>query len=140
MSEQSEITMKDLVEWEKLHNQLALLKAKEMDLRKRIYAHYFPAPKEGTNNHSLAEGYLLKAQRKIDRKVNQEDLLALASEGGPFLQAGIDANSLIRWVPELEIKAYRALPDDKRIIFEQCLTIKDGSPQLDIVLPAKARK
>lgn len=135
-----EVTMKDLIVWEEKKKQLAVLKQEEMLLRTRIYKHFFKAPEEGTNNHSLAEGWLLKAKRIIDRKVDLGSLQALASEGGLFHLKGINANNLIHWTPELNTKEYRALPEPMREIFDQCLIIKDGSPQLEIVLPAAAKK
>lgn len=134
------VTMQELVEWEKMTRELAILKEKEMTLRKRVYRTFFKDPKEGTNTHQLGEGWLLKAQRKIDRKVDIGTLQALSAENALFWQHGINANELIDWKPELKIKAFKSLPEDKRKIFEQCLIIKDGSPQVDITLPARIAK
>lgn len=134
------VTMQEIIEWEDKKKKLAVLKVEEMALRMRIYKHFFKTPQEGTNDVPLSEGWLLKAQRKIDRKVDLGSLQALAAEGGLFHQKGINANLLIQWSPELKLKEYRALPESMQEIFNQALIIKDGSPQLDIVLPAAAKK
>jgi hypothetical protein len=51
--------------------------------------------------------------------------------------AGINVAALVKWKPELVLKNYRELTDEQKLIFNDCLVIKDGSPALEIVLPAK---
>lgn len=135
-----EVTMKDLIEWDKAKRELALIKSKEMMLRQRIYKHFFPIANEGTNKVDLNEGWVLKAQRVIDRKVDLGILQAMATEGGAFQKAGIVAPQYIDWEPKLKVREYRTLSEEQRHVFDQALIIKDGSPQMEIVLPAKARK
>lgn len=132
------VTMEDLVEWDKLVRKLAEVKAAEMELRTRIAKTYFKNAKEGTNDHNLGAGWLLKMQRKIDRKVDIGNLQAMSAPDQLFWQNGINANELIEWEPKLKVKPYRALPEEKRKIFDQCLIIKDGAPQMSITLPARA--
>jgi hypothetical protein len=38
------------------------------------------------------------------------------------------------------LKEYRTLPEEQHQLFDQCLIVKPGSPALEIVLPAKAKK
>ena len=134
------VTMQELIEWDELQKQMKALKVKEMLLRQRIYKHFFQAPVEGTNKHALNGGYILNAKRVVDRKVDLGTLQALSAEGALFQQKGINANMLIDWEPKLKLKEYRALSDERRAIFEQALIIKDGSPQMEIVLPAAAAR
>lgn len=134
-----EVTIANLVEWQELQAQLKVLKAKEMALRLRIYGHFFKDPHEGTNNHSLPAGYVLKAKRIVSREIDLGALQALSAEGGLFHLNKINPNLLVEWKPNLNIKPYKALSQESRNIFDQALVIKDGAPGLEIVLPAAAR-
>lgn len=165
MNEQvnNEVTQADLEEWYRLKEQLDDTKTKEFALRKKIYAHYFVArdehgveiqPKEGTNNFELPDGFVLKAQRVINRSVDQGSLAALKQEKIELsekedltheerarleLLLALPLDDLVRYKPELETREYRKLSDEARNVFDTALVIKDGTPQLDIVKPKRAR-
>lgn len=134
------VTPEDMVEWNRLQADLKVLKAKEVLLRMKIYKHFFPTPDEGTNNYPLEQGWLLKGKRIISREVDLPVLQAMAAPNGPFQQNKIPVTSLIKWDPALVLKEYRTLTAEQRMVFDQCLTIKDGMPGLEIVLPARAAK
>ena len=139
------VTQEDLNEWYKLHEQLSALKAKEALLRGKIFKGMFPNPVEGTNNVPLSEGWVLKGKHVINRSVDQAALTSLATVDAATHMSvlsshGISADSLVRWKPELVTSEYRKLSEDQRQIFDQCLTIKEGSPALEIVLPKRAVK
>lgn len=125
------VTQADIDEWDKVQAEMKALKAKEMLIRQRIYRGIFARPDEGTNKHTFDDGSLLKATRVIDRKVEIGAMQALAAKDGPFQEAGINANVLIKWTPELVIKEYRKLTPAQVLIFDQALIIKDGSPSLE---------
>lgn len=146
------VTPAELAQWYKLREQLAQVKQAEALLRARIYRHYFKDPKEGTNNFPLEDGTgaVLKAQRVIDRKVDVATFDALrkvqeeqwgenrvpgATPGVPLLKL----DELVKWKPEVSITDYRKLTDNERRYFEQCLIIKDGSPQLEVTIPKRAQ-
>lgn len=168
MNEQvnNEVTQAELEDWYRLKELLDDTKTKEFALRKKIYAHYFVVrdehgveiqPKEGTNNFELPDGFVLKAQRVINRSVDQGSLAALKEErfqlskkiaSGNYdeveqarwnLLADIPLDDLVRYKPELETREYRKLSDEARNVFDIALVIKDGTPQLDIVKPKRAR-
>lgn len=130
------VTQKDLEEWYKATEELTRAKAKEILLRMRIFKHYFPAPKEGTNTFVLPDSYELKGVHKINRSVEEAALEVLKPK---FVEAKIRVDSLIEYKPDLKIKEYRTLTDEQRTLFDQALIIKDGTPDLKIVLPAKAK-
>lgn len=130
------VTMEHLAQWYKMKKQLAELRFAESTLRKRIFGNFFPAPIEGTNNFQLADGYVLKAVYSIDRDVDVASLAALTDK---FTEAGLRTDSLIRKKPELVLREYRTLTAEQQALFDQCLVIKPGSPQLDIVKPAKGK-
>lgn len=129
------VTPEDIAKWNDLKLELARVKASEMLLRLKLYGGLFHDPDEGTNTLEMLEGWKLKAVRVIDRKVDIAMANNLAVEGGPFHLAGIRAADLIEWKPELKIKEYRTLTAEQKLVFDQCLTIKDGSPQLSLVAP-----
>lgn len=145
------VTPEQLAEWYEVQQELSRLKQKESLMRSRIYKFFFKEPKEGTNKVPLNDGTgaELKAQRVIDRKVDPGTLDALREaqrvNWGEGHQPGTLPNvpklaldKLVKWKPELSVKDYRELSEEERIYFDQCLIIKDGSPQLEIVIPKRA--
>lgn len=136
----NQVTMEDMVEWQRLQAELAKVKAKEMLLRRKIYDSMFPSANEGTNTLPLAQGWVLKGKRVISREIDLPVLQAFAVENGPLHQAGIRADDLVDWKPVLKLAQYRTLTAEQLAVFDQCLTIKDGAPGLEIMLPAAAKK
>jgi hypothetical protein len=133
------ITQADLERWYKMKQDLAELKTAESLLRKRIYAHYFPAAVEGTNTFNLGDGYDLKATRVVERKVDEGELAALEAaikaEGSNLPK--LPLRKLVRWKPELAKSEYNKLTAEEQKLFDRALIIKDGSPQLEIKKPAR---
>lgn len=135
---QNPVSQADLTEWYNIQAELKRLKAAESVLRSKIYKGLFPNAIEGTNSHPLDGGYVLKAVRKVERKIDVAAFKALrAEEDSDFTNLPLDA--LVVYKPEVVMRAYRALSDEQRHLFDQALTIKDGSPSLEIVLPASAK-
>jgi len=138
---ENEVTQADINKWYELQAQLKSIKASEMLLRTKIYKGLFKDPVEGTNTIPLAEGWVMKARRVIQRDIDVAALTINSAnpELGPsrLELAGINVASLVKWKPELVLKNYRELTDEQKLIFNDCLVIKDGSPALEIVLPAK---
>lgn len=130
-------TVQDLVIWNEMQVQLKKLKDEEMALRRRIFATYFPNPVEGTNNVPLAQDWILKATYPITRDI---DIGALQALSPKLVEAAISVDKLIQYKPSLIIKEYRTLTAEQNHLFDQCLVIKPGSPALEIILPAKAKK
>lgn len=134
------VTHQDLADWYVTKKQLSELKVKEMLMRTRIFRFFFPAPKEGTNTSTpLADGSgaVVKGQHIVNREVDKAALTVLQEQ---FVGAGIKVDDLIEWKPSLKISMYRELTDEQRHLFDQCLTVKDGSPQLEIVVPKRAAR
>lgn len=130
-------TQEDLSAWYILQEQLKKLKASEMLLRRKIFGHYFPSPVEGTNSAPLTDGWMLKGKYGIDRAV---DLGAFTAMKEQFAEARISSDALVEFKPSLKLAEYRTLTDEQRQLFDRALIIKPGSPALEIVLPAKAKK
>jgi hypothetical protein len=157
---QDEVTAEDLKQWYLLHEQLGKLKSAEALLRGRIFKGMVKDPKEGTNTVPLNDGTgaVLKAQHVINRSVDvgtldalrkaQADALAMQQQPSTVAAEGVvppnapklPFDELIKWKPELSITKYKELTAEERMYFDQCLVIKPGSPQLEIVIPKRAAK
>ena len=128
------VTQDELNLWFQLQEQLTTIKAQEMDLRKKIFAAYFHNPVEGTNTEPLSQGWVLKGQYKIDRKVDEAMLLTMQPV---FKEHKIPVKELVIYKPELALRVYRGLDEEQLKIFDQVLVIKPGSPALEITKPKR---
>ena len=133
---QNSVTQEDLTTWSDMVVQLNALKSSEMLLRLKIFKGMFPDPKEGTNTVPLQAGWVLKAGYPITRKPILDLLVARAAE---LREAGIVVEDVIRHKPELVVTEYKKLTEEQRHIMDQILEIKPGSPQMEIVLPKRAK-
>lgn len=135
------VTAADLVTWFKLKAKLAKIKGEEAMLRSRIFKHYFPAPTEGTKDNKVplndGTGAILQADYVINRTVDEQQLEALKeamfAEGSNLPQ--LDLTKLVKWKPELAKTEYNKLTDAEKQIFDRCLVVKPGSPQMEIKIP-----
>jgi len=128
------LDMKKLLKWHQVQTELKTLKEIEAVLRKELFEASFPAPHEGVNKLELNNGWLLKGNYKLYRKIDEAALGAVVSK----LPEG-SKERLVRYNPSLNLKEYKKLVDVHRTIFDEALIIKPGSPSLDIMLPASAK-
>lgn len=141
------LTAADLFEWYRLQDELARIKRSESLLRMRIFRHLFPLPTEGTNSLDLdtlpllsglaPTGNVIKAVHKIQRDI---DVAALTTLTPKFQENNLPLPKLVKYTPELVLKEYRKLTTEEAQLFDQALIVKPGSPSIDIVLPASAKK
>jgi ABC-type glutathione transport system ATPase component len=129
-----EVTQAEINEWYTLTEELAVKKEREMTLRKKIFAFFFQAPKEGVNDVPMTDGWVLKGTYKIERKVKEELLAAHAEE---LKNAKLPLKDLVVLKPNLSVSAYKKLNDDQRTVFDKVLEIKPGAPSLEIVKPKR---
>lgn len=126
-----------LTAWHSALNEATAVKPiieKEQALRKEIVALFFPTPKEGTNTTALTGGWTLKANYKIDRKIDEPALAAVVEQ---LRALGHNVDPVVNNKPTLDTKAYKMLPPDVAKIFDAALTIKPGSHTLELVPPKK---
>lgn len=126
------VTQADLEQWYTMADELRKLRAAEMLLRKKIFDHYFPDPKEGTNSEDLGDDFVLKGVFKYDRKIDEGAFDALQEE---FRESKIKTDTLVKTTPSLKIGPYNKLNKKNKLLFDQCLIIKPGSPSLTITKP-----
>lgn len=105
---------------------------REQALRKEVFGSFFPAPTEGTNKVDLPGGWTLKGTYKIDRKVDEQVVPAVTEA---LRGMGVNVDLLIGYEPKLKTTVYRELTAEQRAIFDQALTIKPGSPTMELVAP-----
>lgn len=122
------ITEEDLKKWEDLKKEKASITFQESVLRKRIIKYFFPAPKEGTNKTDLGTGRGLKLTHKLDRSI---DIAMLTNLAPQFRELGGNIDEVVEAKPVLRTANYRKLPDNLKVIFEQCIETKPASPQLE---------
>jgi hypothetical protein len=117
-------------EWRSSQEALKKLQAKEFLLRRQLFGHFFPTPREGVNNFQRADG-ILKGEFRLNRNV---DRAALSQRTKEFREEGLPLDKLIDYVPTLKIRPYRALTEEQRFLFDEVLDIKPGAPALKFVL------
>ena len=120
--------------WWSMAQKLKKLRAQEIMARKRIFGFFFKDPDEGTNNHNLDGGYVLKGGYKLDRKIDEGAFVSMKEK---FREAGINPDVMVKQELTLVKKEYNKLSDKQVKLFDQVLLIKPGSPSLDVVMPAK---
>ncbi len=138
------VTTQDLQQWYKLQQKLGKLKSEEAMLRARIFSDLFPDPVEGTNNYDINDGTgaVLKATHVINRNIDMGSLEALdkAIRTPDANLPKLPLRKLVEWKPSLVLKEYRSLTEEERHVFDQCLIIKEGSPQMKIEIPKRAKR
>jgi ADP-dependent phosphofructokinase/glucokinase len=126
-----------LEQWYEFKSSLDFLRAEESKLRDELVAELFTTIKDaGSETIEIANGYRLKATKKLDYKLNNKDGQVEA------LIAIIDnelAKTLVHWTPELSITSYKNLDAQTQKLFNGCLTIKPGKASLEIVPPKAAQ-
>lgn len=121
-----------IVEWEAAKAALAKAQAREILLRQRIFKAYFPTPKEGVNNYDLGSGITLKGDYKINRTL---DDAAFDTSKAMFKEQGIPVDDVVKAKPTLVVKEFKLLTDEQHAIFDVVVTIKPGTPALEINRP-----
>lgn len=133
----STVNIEKLEKWYNMQEELKVLREAESVLRNEIFKVAFPNPKEGTNKLDLPEGWVLNATMPITRKVDLAAFLALKEE---LEAAHISPDKMVKFLPELELKQYRCLTEEEVQLVDQFLIIKEGSPQMKIVMPKASKK
>lgn len=131
---ENEVTQEDLSQWYTMQEELKRLRAAEMLLRRKIFKAFFPVPAEGTNNHELPDGWMLKGKHTINRDIDPGAFQVLRDQ---FEKAGIHPDALVQYKPSLVKREYNMLTEEQKHLFDQALIVKPGSPALEIVLPKK---
>jgi hypothetical protein len=122
-----------LTVWFEMKQMLERAKEAESKLRDELVKELFSADKDaGSETIEIANGYALKATKKLDYKLNNKEgqVNALIAIMLPEV-----ANVLVKWEPKLSETAYKNADSETQKLFDGCLTIKPGKPSLEIIEP-----
>ena len=133
---ENQVTQQDMERWYTVQEQLSKLKNEEQLLRQKIFKGMFHDPKEGTNSVDLADGFVLKGKRVINRTVDDAAFKASVEE---LAKNGIATDQIVKYKPELVTSEYRKLTAEQINLFDTVLIVKEGMPGLEIVKPKRAK-
>ena len=135
----------DLQTWQNLRKQADELRARldslnvaERQLRSTIAHEAFaevPRPLgslEGTHTLDLGAGWKLKAGFKIKREVDEATLPDIKVR---LQQQLINPDTLFRYKPALNVKAYRQLTAEAQKLVDSALEIRPELPDLELIAP-----
>ena len=124
-----------LTEWFEVQKQLAPLKAREMALRRNLFETAFPSPVPGKGNKArLPHGMGLIGNYTLNYTVDQPAMFATRPDIDPVV-----FDEVISFSPSVRDAAFRKLADDIRRPFTGFITVKPGSPSLEIKPADKIR-
>ena len=125
--------MQILEQWIDDKRKLAFYKEREKEARVLLFNATFPAPVEGTQKHKLPDGRTIKAQYKINRKIDEAALpLVLAH----MRELGVaNADVLVTYKPALAKREWNSLSDACKLEFSAAIISSPSTPTLDIELP-----
>ncbi len=103
---------------------LAKIKKEESDLRKEVTCELFDPEKEGTSNYEDAN-FKVKCIVKYNTSVDKEVAIQLCND-----YPGIA--DVFDWKPSLVKKVYDTCDDHQKLLVNQALTSKPGTPTLKI--------
>lgn len=122
-----------LMAWQQSAQEREATTEKERLLRKEAIACTFGRLERGTSHYELGQGWALKAANywKYDITKNAAGGYEHLPQYLAQLPESI-ANRLIKWKAELNTSVYEDLTQEQKIIVNNFLTIKDGSPSLEL--------
>lgn len=123
-----------LQEWNVVQEQLAAIKEKEMELRKKIKEIVFPTYQQGVNSVDIAQGYVLKMTPSYTMKVDNDVLSSIKSQ---LIDEGVPVDEIFRYKAEVNTASYKKLNDASKLKLSQVITISEGACKLEIVKPKK---
>lgn len=104
----------------------------EMDLRKKVFAAFYPTPVEGTNMLDLNGGWKLKGTYKIERKIDEAVLDPVLEK---LRAMKVNPDTLVKWWPQVQLTGYRTLTAEQQAVFDAALVIKPQAPGLTLLSP-----
>lgn len=116
-----------------LKNVLALAQNAERGNRKVLLDTFFPDAPKGSHSLDADDGRTVSATFSLEYKVDEGALDFVRKQMQE--EFGVNVDAMFNWKPSLKMALYKELSDEERAVFDQCLTITEGSPQLKITEP-----
>lgn len=123
--------------WQEAKLKADAAKALEMTLRKECLSLAFPDGKIGTNTMDLAADWKLRGTFKLNYSFDEAALDAVLSVLANEHQ--VQTDTLVRTKREPAMTHIKALSDELRLILDEVLISKPGTPELKLV-PPKEKK
>jgi hypothetical protein len=124
-----------LLMWGELTELQKKIKSVEMEIRKKVANHFVPNPEEGTNTVDLGKGWKVKVKHKLSRTADEAMFATVFEELGDDYAK----EDLFKFKPTLIQSKYNKLSDANKVIFDQCIVMKPGSPTIEIVPPKEEK-
>jgi hypothetical protein len=125
--------MQILAEWQDAKRKLAYYKDVEGTHRRTLFAGTFPEPREGTQSFKLANGFTIKGQYKIGRKLDEA---ALPATLATLREAGVaNTDALVAYKPSLVKREWNTLSPENKLLFSPAVIATPGMPGLDLEPP-----
>lgn len=99
----------------------------------------FTTKEEGGQTLKLYAGWRLALKRTINYTVENDQAKINAALTELFAIEPVAAQSMIRWKPELNESVYKKLGAEGKKIMAQVVTMKPGTPQLELNAPAEPK-
>lgn len=127
-----------IMQWRIAKEALEAAKETEMEKRKAVVA-CFDLTKEGVNTIDLGKGYALKVTQPYNYTLKDTEKLSVDDALDKIEKAGNEGkfivDRLVKFEPKLSVGEYRKLSPQYRGIIDEVLTVKPGSPQVELVEP-----
>lgn len=125
--------------WQTLVKAQALLRVEEMEQRKKLFAFFFPNPKEGTNTVVLPDGRKVKGSFKITRGIDDQQVSLARAEYQLVNNRPVEFDDLLRVKYDLSTTEFRKIqpkpgeePSAAYLAASRMIIAKPGSPSLEI--------
>ena len=119
-----------LVAWNDVKGLIADLKKVEAALRKEALDEFFAKREEGTTNVELGHDWKARCKQPVTRKLDPTKFDAVFEK----LPRGF-RQKLIKMDAKLVVGEYTKLSDEHREIFDEAVTMKNGTASLELLPP-----
>ena len=119
-----------LMAWNDIKELLDDVKKIEASLRKELLESYFAAREEGTTTVELGHEWKVRCKQSCTRSIDKKKI----DDVMKLIPASI-RKTLVKFEPKLVVAEYRKLSPEVKAIFDDALTLKNGSATLELVPP-----
>lgn len=132
---ESPISSELLTAWHNASEQASRFALLEKQLRNEIFTLAFPNPTPGTNKVRIGHGMALVGDYRMNYKIDRPLLEAMQKE--PTIAPII--HEIVTYRPEIKEGAWKALPQESKLLVAAAITQTPGTPGLEIKPAAKLR-
>lgn len=125
-----------ILAWARSAEDLARIKAVELERRQELVEKLFADAGEGTTTLDLGNGFVLVCEKGVRYKLDPEKTRAAEAALRKLGKVGdLIAKRLLKWKPDISVREYKALEDEHAALFSDALTITQSTPTLKLRPP-----